>query len=631
MKRHDSLMHQYLELLSNNYPNRNAAFTEIINLQAILNLPKGTEHFMSDIHGEYEAFCHILNNCSGVIRDKIDFIFTSMSDKDKAELCTLIYYPKEKMSLLKDQGLFNDNWCKESLKDLIDLCRFMSSKYTRSKVRRLIGSDFTYIIDELLNAKSEENHSRHRYHGCIVNSIIENNCTQEFIVALCSLAKRLAVDHLHIVGDIFDRGQSPDLVVDLLMQHHSLDIQWGNHDMLWMGAASGSEVCVLTVVRNCVWYNCLRLLEKTYGVSLRPLINFAKETYKDNEYMSATRQAIAVLLFKLQGQTVLRNKSFNMDKRLLLEKVDLETGELVLDGKRYALKMHDFPTVNKDDPYTLTQKEQEIVDELVSDFLDSKNLQTHIDFLFSHGSMYKCYNGNLLLHGCIPMKEDGSFLEIDCNGVMKKGKEYLDYADSLARKGRDSHDRYALDFMWYLWCGYRSPLSGRVIKTFERTLVIDETTWKEPRDPYYDLYYSEDICTKILLDFGLDAKGHIINGHTPIKVIKGESPVRANGRLIVIDGGFCKAYHKKTGIAGYTLIYSSNALLLKAHKPFTSVHDALDINDDIKSEVTMVEGFERRAMVEHTDDGIKILRNINMLKELLKAYREGIIPERNVA
>lgn len=628
MKRHDMLMHQYLELLSNDYPSRNAAFNEIINLQAILNLPKGTEHFMSDIHGEYEAFCHILNNCSGVIRDKVDYIFTSMSEHEKKELCTLVYYPVQKMQLLKEHNLFDDQWCNNALQNLIVLCSFMSGKYTRSKVRRLIGPDYTYIIDELLHAKSEETHSRQRYHGCIVNSIIENNCTEDFIIALCELAKRLAVDHLHIVGDIYDRGQDPDMILDLLMNYHSLDIQWGNHDMLWMGAASGSEVCVLTAVRNCIWYKCFKLLEKTYGVSLRPLIEFAKQTYEDNEHMTATRQAVAVLLFKLQGQTVLRNPSFNMSKRQLLEKVDLQTGELVLDGRRYELKMKHFPTVDPLDPYRLTEREQEIVDELVQDFLSSKTLQCHVDFLFSHGSMYRCYNDNLLFHGCVPMNEDGSFCEIDCNGVMKKGKEYLDYADETARRGRDTGDRYALDYMWYLWCGYKSPLSGRVIKTFERTLVIDESTYKEPRDPYYDLYYSEDICTKILLEFGLDAKGHIINGHTPIRVVKGESPVRANGRLIVIDGGFCKAYHKKTGIAGYTLIYSSNALLLKSHRPFTSVDDALNENDDISSEVTMLEGFERRAMVEHTDDGIRILRKINMLRELIKAYRGGTIAER---
>lgn len=624
----DPLKQEYLELLSKNYKNRYAAFTEIINLSAILNLPKGTEHFISDVHGEYEAFCHILNNCSGVIRDKVDYYFTQFTEEQKGDLCTLIYYPKEKMDMLYKEGKLNELWFRQNLLSLIELARYLSSKYTRSKVRRAIGHEFNYILDELLHSKEAEDNQRSRYHASIIHSIIETKSAHHFITSLCSLIKRLAVDHLHIVGDIFDRGPHPDYILDLLMSYHSLDIQWGNHDILWMGAACGSDVCVVTAVRNCIFYKCFSLLEKTYGVSIRPLIAFAEKTYTSDETYSAVQKAISIIIFKLQGLLIKRNKHLKMESRLFLDKIDYDKGTVNIEGVDYDLKFNEFPTIDRNDPYKLSQEEEIIVKELVEDFIHSKRLQEHTDFLYSHGSIYKTFNGNLLCHGCIPLQEDGSFQTIHCQGRYLKGKSYLDYCDLMARKARSTHSQESLDYMWFLWCGLRSPLSGRVIKTFERTMLVDKETYHEPRDPYYTQTFKEEVCKKILFEFGLDTRGHIINGHTPIKVKDGEKPVRANGRLVVIDGGFCKAYHKTTGIAGYTLIFSSHALILKAHKPFDSLDNALEDNSDIKSEISLLEGFEQRMMIEKTDDGIKILRNIEMLKELLKAYREGRIQEK---
>lgn len=628
MKENEILKEKYLELLAQQYPSRYAAFTEIINLQAILNLPKGTEHFVSDLHGEYDAFCHIINNCSGVIREKVDIVFQNLYESEKADLCTLVYYPHEKLELLKKQGVVDANWYKTAIKRLIVLAKFISSKYTRSKVRKAIPREFNYIIDELMHAMADEDNNRLSYHEKIFDSIIETGSAHHFINSLASLIKRLAVDHLHLVGDIFDRGSHPDKIIDLLMQHHSLDIEWGNHDILWMGAACGSLVSIMTVVRNNVLYDNYELLENGYGISMRSLVMFAEHTYKEEEKMSALKKALAVLVFKLQGHVIKRHKEFNMEKRLLLDKIDFDKGTVVLEGKEYAIRTKDFPTVDRNDPYQLTPEEESVCLELKQAFLGSKRLQQHVAFLYKNGSMYRCYNGNLLYHGCIPLNEDGTFAPINCKGRYLTGKAYMDYADSLARKAWIEKDQDSLDNMWYLWCGIRSPLSGRIVKTFERALCEDKSTWEEPRDPYYSLYYREDICKMILKEFGLDPeKGHIINGHTPIKVREGEDPIRGNGRLIVIDGGFCHAYHKTTGIAGYTLIFNSHGLRLKAHRPFTTIEDALLSNTDIHSDSYMVETFRKRMMVGDSDAGQQIRYNIKALTDLLHAYRSGAIAE----
>ena len=454
---------RYLELLARDYPNRYAAFTEIINLQAILNLPKGTEHFISDLHGEYEAFFHILNNCSGVIREKVDAIFKEMSESDKADLCTLIYYPHEKQELLKKEGRLSEEWYRKTLRELIELTKFLSSRYTRSKVRKAIPREFNYIIDELLHAQADEDNNRQRYHSRIYDSIIETGSAHHFVNSLAALIKRLAVDHLHIVGDIFDRGAHPDAIMDALMDYHSLDIEWGNHDMLWMGAAAGSILCIATLIRNNISYGNYELLENGYGISMRSLAMFAEKTYQKEEGISQFAKAIAVIVFKLQGAVIRRHDEFDMQDRLFLDKIDYEKGTVLYDGREYALKTCDFPTIDRLDPYRLSEEEEQICHELRQAFLGSKRLQKHIAFLFSHGSMYRVYNGNLLFHGCIPLNADGTFARVFCDGRFVQGKDYLDRADAIARRGFAERDEDALDYMWYFWCGNWSRLSGRVI------------------------------------------------------------------------------------------------------------------------------------------------------------------------
>ncbi len=619
---------RYLKQLSKEYPNRYAAFTEIINLQAILNLPKGTEHFISDVHGEFEAFQHIVNNCSGVIREKVDQTFPELSSDCRGELCTLIYYPHEKQDLLRKQGLDTDAWYRRTLYQLILLTKFLSSRYTRSKVRKAIPRDFNYIIDELLHAKTDEDNNRQRYHERIISSIIETGAAHHFVTSLASLIKRLAVDHLHLVGDVFDRGAHPDDIMDILMQLPSLDIEWGNHDMLWMGAACGSEVCIATVIRNNINYGNFELLENGYGISMRSVVQYASQYYCDEEGISALYKALSVLVFKLQGAVIARNPDFDMQDRLFLDKIDYKKGTVGIGGVDYALRTKDFPTIDPSDPYRLNADEEALIASLKQAFLHSKRLQSHAAFLFSHGSMYKIYNGNLLYHGCIPLTADGSFAKVYCDGEFVQGRDYLDAAERVARRGFDKRDQRSLDHMWYLWCGKKSPLSGRVIKTFERALVEDKSMHQEPRDPYYTFYHQEDICRMILREFGLDEdRGHIINGHTPIKASAGESPVRAGGKLLVIDGGFCAAYHQTTGIAGYTLIFNSHGLRLKAHRPFLGIAEALSDNQDITSESIEVEKFPRRWMVADCDNGREIKMQIESLKDLLAQYRQGKLPE----
>ena len=646
---------RYLQMLSRQYPTVQAASSEIINLQAILNLPKGTEHFMSDLHGEYEAFLHILNNASGAVREKVDILFeNSMPKEERAQLATLIYYPKEKLEEISRSVKDMNEWYKITLNRLIEICRLVASKYTRSKVRKALPKEYAYIIDELLNTNYEI-FNKKEYYENIISTIINIDCAEDFVVAICTVIKRLVVDHLHIVGDIFDRGARPDLILDLLMSHHSVDLQWGNHDVLWMGAATGSRTCIAYVLNNSITYNNLEVIEVGYGISLRPLALFANDVYggsdiacfatkasrqgdsynaKDFALAARMHKAIAVILFKLEGQTILRHPEFGMQDRLVLNHIDYQKKTVRLDGQEYPLRDCDFPTIDPKDPYELSTEEAELMLQLKSAFLHSEKLQRHARFLYSKGGLYKCYNGNLLYHGCIPMNEDGSFMSFDIGGKALQGKAFLDYAEGMARQGYYAKEgspekQYGKDFLWFLWCGRNSPLFGRDhIATFERKLVEDQKTWAEPKNPYYAYYNDSMTCIRILQEFGLGGPHcHIVNGHVPVKSKDGESPVKAGGRLIVIDGGFCRAYQPTTGIAGYTLIYNSWGIRISAHEPFSSTKDAIRENKDIFSTSVVFDRMESRIKIAETDNGQVLSERIEDLKELLQAYRNGWIKE----
>ncbi len=615
---------KYLKLLSEKYPTMRSLSREIINLSAILNLPKGTEHFMSDIHGEYEAFCHILNNCAGVIREKADMLYGStLTDGEIEEICTIIYYPREKLRLIKKDRVISAERYKLMINRMIGLAKMLSSKYTRSKVRKAMPPDYAYIIDELLHAQKDEDDNQIRYHERIIDSIISIDA-EDFIDALAGLIKHLAVDHLHIVGDIFDRGKAADQILDLLMQHHSLDIQWGNHDMLWIGAAAGNDACIANVVRNSIKYNTLGILESGYGISLRELTVFADSTYHQNDMMKNALRAISVIQFKTEGQTILRHPEYQMKDRLLLDKLNLSEGTFTSEGSVYPLNSTDFPTLDSSKPYTLTPQEQTVLNNLKAAFTGSSRLQQHIRFLMEKGSMYLCYNNNLLYHGCIPLDEAGNLFGVQIFDGIYKGKALLDMADKVVRHVTFSRekDQEELDFLWYLWCGRRSPLCGRNIKTAERYLTDDKNAWHEQSDPYYSFYETEKCCNMILREFDLYSEAsHIVNGHTPVLAASGEQPIKANGKLLVIDGGFCKDYHRKTGIAGYTLIYNSHGLRIKAHQPFESIEKALTENIDIVSSSQYVETQKQRIMVRDTDNGKRIAEEIDDLYELLELYR----------
>ena len=622
---------KYLELLAEKYPTEQAVCREIINLKAILGLPKGTEHFMSDLHGEYEAFCHILNNCSGVIREKVDLLFEeTLSDIDREEICTLIYYPVEKLEMMKKESRNNEEWYRVILGELIEIARLLSSKYTRSKVRKAMPDEYAYILDELIHVQKDEDDNQVAYHQNIIDTLLELDSADAFIEVLAALIKRLAVDHLHIVGDIFDRGPCADRIMDLLMNYHSLDIEWGNHDILWMGAAAGSEACIATVIRNNLKYHNIRILENSYGISLRDLTLFAEKLYPDTEPMEAALKAISALLFKLEGQVILRNPDYQMTDKLLLHQVNVQNHTVCIAGTDYEICEETFPTVsfdpsNPEVSYELTAEEKQVMEGLRMAFVGSVRLRQHMDFLYQKGSMYRIFNGNLLFHGCVPLDESGNLEGVVFHQKRYRGRDYLDYAERIARRAwsKDATQK-ELDFMWYLWCGRKSPLSGRNIKTFERTYVKDESTWHEASNPYYQYYEQEKICNMILHEFNLYSdRSHIINGHTPVRTSRGEHPVRANGRLMVIDGGFCKSYHKTTGIAGYTLIFNSHGIRIKSHQPFQSVYAALTENKDIESRSELVETERERLMVRNTDTGKKILEDIKGLKMLLQAYREG--------
>ena len=620
---------KYLSLLAEKFPTRQAVCTEIINLAAIMNLPKGTEHFMSDIHGEYDAFLHIMNNCSGVIREKIEMIFADvLNDTEKRALRTLIYYPKEALQRLHDEGRISPKWYRETLRHMIEIARVLSSKYTRSKVRKAMPKEFGYIIDELLHALPDEDGNQLAYHERILDTIVGIQNGDEFIIALAALIKRLAVDHLHIVGDLFDRGADADKIIELLLDYPSLDIQWGNHDVLWMGAAAGNEACIANVVRNNVRYNNIRILESGYGISLRRLQLFAEKTYEGTP-AKAMVKAINVMMFKAEGELILRHPEFEMQDRLLLDKVDTEKGTVTIDGVEYAMNTMEFPTVDWSDPYRMTPEEREVMDDLKRSFCQSPQLRRHIEFLYAVGSVYLKMNDNLLFHGCVPLTEDGQMEEVNFFGQFLRGKSYFEFCEKAARLAYNTGEARYVDFMFYLWGGPKSPMCGRVVKTFERSYLDDKASWKEPQDPYYLYLDSEATSRMILREFGLKSNlSHIINGHTPVHASAGENPIKAGGKLIVIDGGFSRAYHKTTGIAGYTLIYNSHGMRIKSHMPFESVERVISENLDIESRANQFEIEPYRVMVGDTDIGKRLAAQIEDLNELLTAYRDGSILER---
>lgn len=621
---------KYLELLSEKFPTCQAVYTEIINLEAILNLPKATEHFISDVHGDYEQFDHIINNCSGVIRERVRAVFRHrLTAGEQADLCTLIYYPDERLKRVAAAHLDTPTWYRTALSQLIELARYLSDAYTRSKVRKAMPVAYAYIIDELLHASPGEPTSRAAYHERIVDSIIETGSVCDFIKSLAALIKRLAVDHVHVVGDVYDRGARGDAILDHLMGYHSLDIQWGNHDICWMGAAAGSEACVAAVVRNNIHYQTLDILEGSYGISLRELALFAAQTYRDGDVLSVAEKAISVILFKLEGQLIERRPEFDMAARRLLGGVDPQAGTVRIDGSTYELSTSDFPTLDPARPYELTAGERRVVDGLVESFTSSRRLRRHVDFLYEHGSVYLTYNGNLLFHGCVPMRADGSFRPVRIAGRHLAGRAYLDACDRMARIAWHERTPEALDWMWYLWCGLDSPLCGRTIKTFERTFVRDRSTWAEQDDPYFELACRADACEHVLAEFGLCGPAcHIVNGHTPVSRRSGESPVRGGGRRLVIDGGFCRAYHSKTGIAGYTLIVDAQGMRIKAHRPYADIDDVVADGGDIYSDDDQLEVNDRPLIVADTDTGSHIRAQIDDLTALLDVYRCGDLPER---
>lgn len=622
-----------LALLAETFPTRQSLYTEIINLRAILNLPRGTEHFISDVHGEYETFCHILNNCSGVIREKAERLMgDELPSEELNNLLTLIYYPVEKLARLKTKPSDKDEWYADTISRLIRLSRNLSSKYTRSKVRKAMPPDYAYILDELLHAQPDEDNNQFVYHQKILQTMIQLGSGDEFIIALCKLIKRLAVDKLHIVGDIYDRGPHAEKVMDLLMQHHAVDFEWGNHDILWMGAACGNTACIAATVRNCVKYNNLSVLESGYGISLRSLMLFSQETYPTLMLEKAVVHAITVIMFKLEGQLIKRNPDFRMEDRLLLHTISQDTYTQRLDGEDCRVHRLPLPTLNPENAYELTETEEKVVNELCHQFRHSDRLQRHIDFLYQHGRLYRIADGNLLFHGCVPMTEEGGFARVVFRGKSYAGRSLMQFSDDMARSAREQHSPEAIDYMWYLWCAELSPVCGRRMKTFERVFIADEHARSEPSNPYYRHCETERGCEKILREFGLTSpENRIINGHTPIRVKDGESPIKANGKLIVIDGGFCRSYQKQTGIAGYTLIANSHGLRISAHQPFTSIEAALDGNDDIHSDSQEFMRFQKRVMVGDTDNGHAIKRRIEVMEKLLEGYRKGTVQEKGKA
>ena len=643
---------RYLRLLSQKYKTVAAAASEIIRIEALLRLPKGTEHFMSDLHGEHEAFVHILNSASGVIREKIDTVLgPDVPAEERAELATLVYYPNQKLPELKARQPDLHAWYRLTLLRLIDLCRFVSSKHTRDHVRRCLPQNCGYILDELLHAHFED-HDKDQYYGEIIESILRYDRADAYIVRFCEVIKRLAVDRLHIVGDLFDRGPRPDRILDSLMAHHQVDIQWGNHDVVWMGAAAGSPLCIMTVLKTTLAYNNLDTLEGGYGISLRQLERFAQSTYADSDVSrwiphadprtaagdlnAAARmhKAVTVMMLKLEAQVIARNPDFDLQGRDFLNHIDFAAGTVDYHGTVYPLLDCDFPTVDPAAPTTLTAEEGHVIAGLVRSFAESERLQRHVQFLYAHGAFYKICNGNLLYHGAVPMTEDGAFAAIRFEGVARSGKQLFDYCDRRARQGYSappgSPARLAgQDFLWYLWCGAKSPLFGRsAMTTFERLYIADPAAHREIKDPYYRHIAALDTAERILREFGLAGAGcHIVNGHVPVRAIEGESPIKGGGRLIIIDGGFCRAYHQRTGIAGYTLVYNSRGLILRTHQPFESAEKAIHEDEDIASKSEYIYTAPQRILVRDTDEGGRKQALIRDLCALVEAYQTGVLPQ----
>ena len=646
------MRNKYLELLAKSYPTISAATTEIINLQAILHLPKGTEHFITDIHGENEQFQHVLRNASGAIKRKIEEEFSyELSLVEKKELAMLIYYPKFKLRLDKDKDREKEreDWKRITIYRLVILCKNVSSKYTRSKVRKALPPTFAYIMEELMTGHPEDGNQK-AYYDSIVTEVIRVKRADELIIEFCNLIRRLTVDHLHVLGDIYDRGPHPHIVMDTLMDHHSVDIQWGNHDVLWMGAAAGNAACIANVIRISARYGNLRVIEEGYGINLVPLVKFAIQAYSDDpcdcfkidlgnseckeqdtSLDVKIHKAISIIQFKLEGQLIDQYPEFEMGNRKLLDKIDLENRQVLIDGEKYDLKDTHFPTIDWKDPYALSPDEKAVVMQLENAFVQCEKLQKHVHFLYTKGNLYKKYNGNLLFHGCVPLNSDGSFKKVNIFGKEYSGRKLYDVLEEYARKGYYAHKKKdkqnGLAILWFIWTSKSSPVFGKEkMATFERYFIADEVPHKENKNPYYDFIESEEVINRILQDFGLDEDGaHIVNGHMPVKVRKGESPAKCNGKLLMIDGGFSKAYQEITGIAGYTLIYNSFGLILAAHEPFESMEKAVLEGKDIRSHTVLVEQVSHRKLVKDTDIGKRLKVEIDNLEELVHAYRSGSI------
>jgi fructose-1,6-bisphosphatase-3 len=648
---------RYLQLLSRSFPTIADASTEIINLEAILNLPKGTEHFLTDIHGEYEAFQHVLKNASGAVKRKVNEIFGhTLRESEKKEICTLIYYPEEKLQLIKEQETDLDDWYLITLNQLVKVCQNVSSKYTRSKVRKALPAEFSYIIQELLHESSIEP-NKHAYINVIISTIISTKRADDFIVAMCNLIQRLTIDSLHIVGDIYDRGPGAHIIMDTLCDYHNFDIQWGNHDILWMGAAAGNDACIANVIRMSMRYANLATLEDGYGINLLPLATFAMDTYADDpctifapkmnfadaEYNEKTlrlitqmHKAITVIQLKLEADIISRRPDFEMENRQLLHRIDFERGVFVYEGKEYELRDTNFPTVDPADPYRLSDEERELVDKIHASFMNSEKLKKHMRCLFTYGGMYLVCNSNLLYHASVPLNEDGSFKHVRIRDKEYWGHKLLQKTDQLIRTAYFDEDgseskRFALDYVWYMWCGTSAPSFDKdKMATFERYFVADKELHKETKGYYYTLRNQAEVCDRILEEFGVEpgTHSHIINGHVPVKIIKGEKPIKADGKLLVIDGGFSKAYQPETGIAGYTLVYHSHGLQLVQHEPFQSRQKAIEEGQDIKSTTFVIEFNSQRMMVKDTDKGKELVTQIHDLKKLLVAYRTGFIKEK---
>ncbi len=645
----------YYEHLAELYPTISSASSEIINLQSLLHLPKGTEHFLSDIHGEYDAFSHVLRNGSGAVRKKIDDVFgRTLGAADKTALATLIYYPQKKISLIKKTESDMESWYKTTLYRLIEVCKIVSSKYTRSKLRKALPADYAYVIEELITEKQEVL-NKEAYYESIINTIVELGQAESFIVALSELIQRLVIDHLHILGDIYDRGPAPHKIMDELCEYHSVDVQWGNHDIIWMGAATGHLACIAAVIRTSIRYGNLDLLEEGYGINMLPLATLAMKVYEndpcerfvqkdnnsnttkiENEMVRKMHKAIAIIRFKLDGQLIQKYPEFGMEDQLRLHNIDFEKGTVTIEGKKYKMEDMNLPTVDPNNPYELTEDEMEVMMRLQSSFRHCEKLQKHAKFLLKKGSMYKVYNNNLLYHGCVPMDKKGNFTKVNIFGQEYSGKALYDVLESYVRKAffaKEKEERYkGRDLIWYIWTAPNSPIYGRhKMATFERYFVDDTKLHHESKNDYYRIIDKPEIADKILKEFGLEGENvHIINGHVPVRLKDGEKPVKSNGKVIVIDGGFSKTYQTKTGIAGYTLTYNSYGLTLSAHEPFVSADEAVRKEMDIVSKREIIEYSDRRVLVGDTDYGKRMERRIEDLKELIHLYQSGAFAERDL-